>query len=264
MADHLTEEEQIEALKRWWNEYWKSVVIPIVLVVAGYYGWTEFQAQKEAKAQAGGLKYDQLVTVMKTDPGQSLSDDKTATAKALAAGMIEEYSGTLYADQATLILARFAVAEGDLAAASAYLQGVSEAGGNTAIKLLAKSRLARVKVAQGEYDAAIALASGNGDSEFSSVFAEVRGDALAAQGSVDAATTAYQDAIDNLPASQFSRRSILQMKVDGADILAGKVMAEESGEPAADVPAEPNMSESEGREAGPEKAAKSNAGAENS
>ena len=36
MAQHLTEEEQIEALKRWWKENWLSIVLPIVVAVVGY------------------------------------------------------------------------------------------------------------------------------------------------------------------------------------------------------------------------------------
>ena len=39
MADHITEEEQIEALKRWWDENGKQVVLAIVLTVGGYFGW---------------------------------------------------------------------------------------------------------------------------------------------------------------------------------------------------------------------------------
>ena len=42
MADHITEEEQIEALKRWWDENGKQVVLAIVLTVGGYFGWQAY------------------------------------------------------------------------------------------------------------------------------------------------------------------------------------------------------------------------------
>jgi len=38
VSDHITEEEQIEAFKRWWNENGRSVVVGIVLAVVGYFG----------------------------------------------------------------------------------------------------------------------------------------------------------------------------------------------------------------------------------
>ena len=33
MADHITEEEQIEALKRWWDENGKQTILAIVLTL---------------------------------------------------------------------------------------------------------------------------------------------------------------------------------------------------------------------------------------
>jgi predicted negative regulator of RcsB-dependent stress response len=39
VADHITEEEQIEALKRWWEENGKQTLLGIALIVGGYFGW---------------------------------------------------------------------------------------------------------------------------------------------------------------------------------------------------------------------------------
>lgn len=227
MADHLTEEEQIIALKNWWNEYWKSVVIPIVAVVVGYFGWSTWQDQKQLKAASGGAKYLDLVKVMEVQPGAKLSDQQKSNAQLIATELIEEYAETLYADQANLILARFAVDAKDLNGAQAFLQRVVDNGSNSAIKDLATTRLARVKIANKEFDAALALvtASTSKETGYKSLFAEVRGDALAGKGNAESAKTAYQEAIENLPPEQFNRRSILQLKIDGTDILAGAVKA---------------------------------------
>ena len=38
MAEDITEEEQIEALKRWWAENGMQTVLAVVLVIGGYFG----------------------------------------------------------------------------------------------------------------------------------------------------------------------------------------------------------------------------------
>ena len=39
MAEDITEEEQIEALKRWCAENGMQTVLAVVLVTGGYFGW---------------------------------------------------------------------------------------------------------------------------------------------------------------------------------------------------------------------------------
>ncbi|UCE90705.1 MAG: tetratricopeptide repeat protein, partial [Pseudomonadota bacterium] len=55
--DNPSEREQIEALKKWWNENGKSIVIGIaigVAVVAGYRGWIAYRTDL---AQDASLLY---------------------------------------------------------------------------------------------------------------------------------------------------------------------------------------------------------------
>ncbi len=229
MADHLTEEEQIQALKEWWKTYWKSIVIPVVAVAGGYYGWNVWEDQKTATAAEASDQYASLISAMETAPGSELSEEKRSESSVLATQIAQNYEGSLYADQANLILARLAVDEKDLPKAEGYLQRVVDAGANNAIKDLAKARLARVKLALNSLDAALALVAVSGDSKYASLFAEIRGDVLAAQGKTDAAKTAFQESMDSLSPQEFQRRSILQIKLDGADILAlSPAPAEES------------------------------------
>ena len=47
MADHLSEEEQIEAFKRWWAENGLQTLLSIVLVVGGYFGWQGWQQHQQ-------------------------------------------------------------------------------------------------------------------------------------------------------------------------------------------------------------------------
>ncbi len=43
MAEHLSEEEQLEALKRWLSENGTSTVVGVVLAISGYLGWGFWQ-----------------------------------------------------------------------------------------------------------------------------------------------------------------------------------------------------------------------------
>lgn len=225
MADHLTEEEQIAALKDWCKRYWKSVLIPVVAVAGGYYSLNVWEDMQADKAAIGGEQYSALIDTMKIAPGAELSDDKRSDATVLATKLVQDHEGTLYSDNANLILARLSMDAKDLSAAEGYLQRVVDDGANNAVQELATSRLARVKSALGDLDGALSLVSSTGGSEYASLFAEIRGDVLAAQGKTDAAKTAFQEAIDGLTPQEYQRRSILQIKLDGADLVAGSLQA---------------------------------------
>ena len=41
MADHLQEEEQLEAISQWWQEKRASVIAVVVLTLGGTIGWSQ-------------------------------------------------------------------------------------------------------------------------------------------------------------------------------------------------------------------------------
>ncbi|VUD66542.1 hypothetical protein TDB9533_03618 [Thalassocella blandensis] len=237
MADHLTEEEQIEALKNWWKEYWMSIVLPILLAAVGYFAWNTYQTNQETKAKQGSLLYQEMVSLA-GEPNAELTEEKRNEAEVSAQELIEQFSGTLYADRAKLLLARFAAEQKDYDKAAKYLGDVVSAGANEAVQNLARARLARVSFAQGNYDKAISLVATPKDESFKSLFAEVRGDALAAKGDTAAATTAYQEALDHL-GDDYSRRGLLDLKMKGVAIIADAAkQAPVQAEPAAEAEVE--------------------------
>ena len=220
MTAHLTEEEQLDALKRWWKENGKSTVIGAALAVAGYLGWGAWQDQQQLQAEAASATYQALVQAVGVEQGQALSDDTQATIKHLAGELKADHSGNLYAAQAALYLAKLAVEDNDLDAAAAELQWVLDQKGDTSLELLARSRLARVQLAQSKYDEALALIPETMSDSFKSNFAETRGDILLAKGDTEGARGAYQLAIDSLIPELETRRPLLQMKVSDLQAVA--------------------------------------------
>ena len=39
MAEHLSDEEQLESFKRWFKENGLSTIVVVVLAAGGYFGW---------------------------------------------------------------------------------------------------------------------------------------------------------------------------------------------------------------------------------
>lgn len=215
MSDDMTEEEQLEALKRWWNENGKWVVAAVVIAVGGYFGWGAYQDQQQAKAAAGSALYTELLDTLEVQEGESLADENRSEAQELVEQLKSEHAGTGYGVNAALIRARWAVSESDLETAESELRWVLEQGPGSAIEQVATLRLARVLSAAGNNGEALTLLDGvNPGESMASEYDEVRGDILLEQGDAESARSAYQSAMDGLGSQQQNRQMLLQMKLD--------------------------------------------------
>lgn len=214
MSVHLTEEEQLEVLKRWWKDYGKYVVICVLVAVAGYFTWTAWQDQQRAKAETASAVYEDLLQLVDLQPGQTLEDADRATVQHLAKQIKDDDSTSLYAHNAAFFLAKIALAEGDLDKAADELQWVLDNKPELAAEHLANLRLARVLLAKGSHDEALALVQNPPAVGFAAEYAEVYGDVLMAKGDAEAARTAYEKALAATTPQEQERLMLLQMKLD--------------------------------------------------
>lgn len=192
MAELRTEEEQVEALKRWWKENGLSLAAGVALAVAGVVGWNAWQDYQENQAAAASMRYQELIGLT---GGGDLEIANPEEGRALAAEIIEEHGKTLYADLARLIDARLAVAEDDLAGARESLETLIEQTDAGYVAGLARLRLARLQVADDEAEAALATLESGVPEALDAQRAEVRGDALHALGRDADAGKAWQEAL---------------------------------------------------------------------
>lgn len=218
MSVHLSEEEQLEVLKRWWKDYGKTVVTAIVIAVVAYFGYTAWQDQKRQKAEKASEVYEQLLKLMNQEPGKTMSDADKATAAHLASELKEANDKSMYAHSAAFFMAKVAVDENKLDAAANELKWVLSAKPDAATEQLARLRLARVLTAQEAYADALAQLSPEPAAAFAAEYAEARGDILKLQGDSDAARTAYEKALAATDPQQQERYMLLQMKVDDLKI----------------------------------------------
>ena len=189
---YRTEEEQVEALKRWWDENGKSTLVAIVVVVAGMFGWQGWKAHQQTQAEAASDVYQQLLRV-RAGEGEAALDGEQAVV--LAQQIKSDYSGSSYAQFAALHLAAIAVENDDLAEAEAQLRWVlGKADKYSDIARVAQLRLARVVAARGEVEPALAILNEGGADTYQASYALAKGDILLSAGRRDEARQAYSEA----------------------------------------------------------------------
>lgn len=211
MSVHLSEEEQLEVLKRWWKEYGKTVVIALVVAVAGYFAFNAWQDQQREKREAASTTYEELLQIVSSE--QAVGETGKTTAVHLANQLKQADSSSLYAHNAAFVLARLAVAEGNLEEAATQLQWVLNNKPALATEQLARLRLARVLLSQKNYDEAEKLLATPADG-FKSDYAEIRADIHKARGNIDAARAGYEEALAAADEQQQERIMLLQLKRD--------------------------------------------------
>lgn len=192
MEQYRTEEEQVEALRRWWDENGRSTLVAIVLVLAGTFAWQGWQRYDAQRTASASDLYQQMLEAA------ALAQEGAATAapvSQLATQLRRDFAGTSYAQFAALHQARVAVIAGDLEAAEADLRWVlGKADGGSETALVAQLRLARVVAAQGNVEQALALLAPEAMGKYQAAAAMARGDVLAGAGRAEEALAAYREA----------------------------------------------------------------------
>jgi predicted negative regulator of RcsB-dependent stress response len=198
-----TEEEQVEALKRWWKENGTATIVGLVVGIAIILGWNYWRDHKKEQAAQASVIYDQLLKAV--DDNQKDSIDK------LAGRIQEQFGATEYAAYSGLVQAKLKADQGDFAAAKDILKNVA-AKSNKELSNIAKIRLVHLMLATGEYEQGLQLINdvdAEAGSSFSGNYDELVGDLYVALDRLDEARTSYQNALRNGHQSP-----LLQFKID--------------------------------------------------
>jgi predicted negative regulator of RcsB-dependent stress response len=200
MSEFQTEEEQVEAIKRWWKENGTSVIAGLVIGLGGVFGWQTWGNYKDRIGAEAALAFNQLVAAV--DQGESASAAKQAE-------LISSNYDNSYAIFAAMAEARVKLDEGDAASAISRLEWASQNVDNPALKQLVQLNLARILLNEGELEAAEKLVKSE-QGGFAGEFAVIRGDIAFARGDKAAAAADYTQAMT----LEVSNRNLLQMKLD--------------------------------------------------
>jgi len=196
---YRTEEEQVEALKRWWRDNGRSTVIAVLLAAALGLGWQAWQRSREASAAEASLRYQALLEALDAQELAALDDSVQSDAdpRARAEELRSGHGGSVYGKLAAMHLARLAVRDGDLEEAEKQLRWATDKA-PAELAAVARLRLARVVASMGETDEALALLAEGADGELSAAYAQARGDVLLEAGRDDEALDAYREAAAGL------------------------------------------------------------------
>ena len=203
MASHYEDEAEVENLKRWWKENWKSLVAGLVIGLGGIGGYEGYRRYNQAQAEQASQVYEDLkaaITNKKADEAVTIGDS-----------LLKNYGKTPYASGAALRLAQLAVEQGKLDDAAKRLQWVADNSKDDGLRDLAKLRLARVLWQQKKPDDALKQLEGQ-TGAYGALASELRGDIKLAQGDRTAARAAYEQALKT--STDGTDTSSLQRKLD--------------------------------------------------
>ncbi|GAA63724.1 UPF0070 protein yfgM [Pseudoalteromonas sp. BSi20311] len=197
MEIYSTEEQQAEAIKRFFRENGLSLALGVIVGLGGLYGWKAYNQNQITTAEQASDAYTKLVE----------SDSVLASADAF----MSENKDTQYATLAAFVAAKEAVDTQKLDVANEKLSWIVTNVDNAQLRAIATTRLARVQIAQQQYDDALSTLNAPLPEAFNANVAELKGDIYTQQGNKEQARVAYQAAVD---AGGLTSNPLLQIKLD--------------------------------------------------
>ena len=188
MNEYETEEQQVEALKRWWKENSSSLIIGLAVGVSSLFGWRYYIDQNHAHSVVASDMYMQVMQ----QASLNNIDDKTID---LSNQLINNFSDTPYAALSSLALAKAEYDAGNVDGAVIQLELAVKYASDDVIKQTASLRLIRLHIDQKKYDEALSMLFVEHNSIYDSQYEELKGDAYEASGKTAEARIAYDKAI---------------------------------------------------------------------
>lgn len=199
-----TEQEQIEAIKKWWSVYGNYVIGAVLVALVAFFSWTFYNNAVQSKFEAASALYDDLMSAVDSE------DSDTVAAR--IDNLKSDYADTVYGVYAALQAAKQAADAGDLVTAASELEWALD-NADASLEPVVRLRLARVHYAVENYAAALAQLDAIDQQGFEVPSLELRGDILLAQGDADAARAAYESAFEQA-GQQGINSPYLEMKLN--------------------------------------------------
>ncbi|WP_417358939.1 YfgM family protein [Gallaecimonas pentaromativorans] len=200
MEIYSTEEQQVEAIKRFWKEHGNSIIAGTLIGLAAIYGWHWYSDSQKSAQERASIAY--AAAVKKVDGGD------------LAAGesFIKSDAAGQYPTLMAARLAKEAVEKNELDKALGYLdQAIAHSDSDT-LKAIFNLRKARVQLAKGDAKGAKATVELVKNAAYKAQTQELLGDIAVKEGDLAAARSAYQEALAGQEGSP-----ALQLKLESLD-----------------------------------------------
>lgn len=200
----LQEQEQLDALKAFWNKQGNLITWTLVLALGAFAAWNGWNWWQREQASKAGALFEEL------DKAAAAADaEKTAR---VFADLKARYPRTAYAQQGGLLAAKVQSGKGQGDAAMASLGWVAEHGVEDEVRTIARLRLAALQTDARQYDAGLKTLEAVKLEGFEPLAADRRGDILLAQGKSDQARAAYQQAYAGM-SDKLDYRRLIEAKL---------------------------------------------------
>ncbi|MBM7073720.1 hypothetical protein SOPP22_10190 [Shewanella sp. OPT22] len=201
MEIYSSEEQQVEAIKRFWSEYGTPIIIGAVVGLGGLYGWNFYSDHKSGLAENASDAYSAAM-VNKTDPATLAGD---------IAKFDKDHDQKGYQAMLQLTLAKAAIDANDLEKAETALKAVLTEKPGQGLEEVATMRLARVQAELGKTSEALTTLSQVTSDSFAAQRDELKGDLFVRQGDLAQAKDAYEAAMGS---GENAANPVLKMKLD--------------------------------------------------
>ena len=193
-----SEEEQVDKLKKWWDSNGKQIIAGAVLGLAGIFGWNyyvDYQDTQALNARALYLSYA-------SDSANIGAYDK----------LIKDHSSSSYADQGTLIMAKYLFDAGNYSLALDAIEPLLSRE-DSVIASTAALRTASLYLELGQHQEALDVLNLENANGFSGLFYNLAGDIYLDLGNSEEARNNYALAIENVTENS-SLSQLIQIKLD--------------------------------------------------
>ncbi|MCU7799578.1 MAG: tetratricopeptide repeat protein [gamma proteobacterium symbiont of Lucinoma myriamae] len=186
MDNYETEEQQVEAIKKWLTENYKMVIVLAIVGLGSIVGVQQWKQNKLVTAQTASVEYDHILQAVKGNKDEQISQQVNT--------MLTDYSDYPYAALSAMLEAKQMINAGKFAEAEEKYQWVIANAQASNLKHISRVRLASLMAAQGKNEQALKVLEVEQGS-FKATYLEVKGDILVALKRTDEARSAYDQAL---------------------------------------------------------------------
>lgn len=193
MAYDLEEQESIDQMKAWWDQWGTPITAAVCVCCLGFAGWNGWHWWQNRQTQQAAGAYVQLQNAVMMHDAKNIDS--------ISKGLLESFGSTVYAPLAAFSAAQAALAEGNFDAAEARLKWVIEESGRPEYDTIARVRLAGVYFDSGKLDEALkVLEAAKPEARQKAVVLDRQGDIWRAKGDLAKAREAWTNVVKTSPA----------------------------------------------------------------
>jgi len=199
---YTTENEQVDAVRRFFAENGKALAIGVVLGIAALGGWRYWQTHQSSEMTEASVAFQQANQAMTDKKAQGVEDLEN----------FAQSNSNNYGVFAALQLADHFVEAKDFAHAEKQLTQAQGQAKEENLLSLVNLRLARVQMQQNKFDDALKTLDGVKGEGWAALQQDVRGNVLLAKGDAKGAREAYSKGLDSKPSQTL--QNMLRMKLN--------------------------------------------------